>query len=335
MCTYNGSSFLREQLDSIAAQIRLPDELIVCDDRSTDETVEIVREFSRRVIFPVIILQNEQNLGSTKNFEQAIKNCKSDIIALSDQDDVWLPQKLERIAAEFEADPKVGLVFSDATLTDENLRPIGRRLWIETFRPRDQKAFTNGRAIDVLLQYNVVTGATMAFRSMILQAILPIPEFTEFIHDGWISLVSAMCSRIRFIRDPLIKYRQHSGQQLGAGLRRWQISRAERYSMTLEDRHIAIQRLEDYLLILSSEKLALMQSVAPERSRVPDTAALIQLIEEARCCIGGNVEHINARSSLPSSRMLRLPGVLREFETGRYGLFSRGWQSAILDLIRK
>ena len=88
LCTYNGEKFLREQLDSIALQTLLPDELVACDDRSCDSTMEILQEFRERVSFPVHIHQNEENLGSTKNFEKAIKLCSGDIIALCDQADV-------------------------------------------------------------------------------------------------------------------------------------------------------------------------------------------------------------------------------------------------------
>ncbi|HEY2971172.1 MAG TPA: glycosyltransferase, partial [Pyrinomonadaceae bacterium] len=97
MCTYNGAPYLREQLNSIAAQTRPPDELVVCDDVSADLTCEIVTSFAASVHFPVRLYVNEQNLGSTKNFERAIGLCEGDIIARSDQDDVWLPEKLRRI----------------------------------------------------------------------------------------------------------------------------------------------------------------------------------------------------------------------------------------------
>ena len=141
LCTYNGSRYLKEQLDSIAGQTRLPSELIIRDDRSTDDTVDIARRFAETAPFAVKVHVNSENVGSTKNFELAIEGCSGDIIALSDQDDIWLPQKLERLEAEFAADPGVGLVFSDAELTDEKLAPLGVRLWRETFKRRDQKEF--------------------------------------------------------------------------------------------------------------------------------------------------------------------------------------------------
>src|SRR5216683_3439034 len=114
MCTYNGARFLLHQLESIAAQTRLPNELVVCDDRSADESLEIVRSFAKRAPFPVRLEINEKNLGSTKNFEKAIGLCQGEIIALADQDDVWKPRKLAVLEKTLEEHPEAGYVFSDA-----------------------------------------------------------------------------------------------------------------------------------------------------------------------------------------------------------------------------
>src|SRR4051794_28588047 len=97
MCTYNGSTYLHEQLASIAQQSRLPDELVLCDDASTDATVSILAEFAQRASFPVNILVNEHNVGSTRSFERAISQCSGQGIALADQDDVWHREKLARL----------------------------------------------------------------------------------------------------------------------------------------------------------------------------------------------------------------------------------------------
>ncbi len=129
LCTYNGDSFLRQQLESIQQQTRLPDELVVCDDRSTDQTIVIVREFAATVSFPVVIVQNPETLGSARNFEQAIRLCTGDLIALSDQDDIWYPNRLQRSEQEFIAHPRAGLVFSDADIIDDQNRLQDGTLW--------------------------------------------------------------------------------------------------------------------------------------------------------------------------------------------------------------
>src|ERR1043166_3411462 len=97
LCTYNGAAFLREQLESIAAQTRTPDELVISDDQSTDGTLRLIEEFAETAGFPVRVSVNESNLGTAKNFEKAISLCRGDVIMLSDQDDVWHSDRLESV----------------------------------------------------------------------------------------------------------------------------------------------------------------------------------------------------------------------------------------------
>ena len=134
LCTYNGERFLSRQLTSIQQQTISPYELIVCDDCSTDSTIEIVRAFAASVAFPVRITRNEHNLGFVANFERAIRLCRGDLIALCDQDDIWYPIRLERSLEEFTADPEVGFVFSDADIIDDQDQPDGNatvdELWL-------------------------------------------------------------------------------------------------------------------------------------------------------------------------------------------------------------
>lgn len=219
MCTYNGENYLQEQLESIAGQTRLPDELVVCDDCSRDNTVKIIKKFANTVPFPVHIFVNDINLGSTKNFEKAISLCKGDIIALSDQDDVWHADKLMCIERVFLNSTEVGVVFTDAEVVDEQLNAIGYTLWQAiNFNKKKQKKVLNGKALELLLKGNFVTGATMAFQSKYKDIILPIPDdllLRIWVHDGWISLLIAAVGSVTFLPIPLIKYRQHSNNQAG------------------------------------------------------------------------------------------------------------------------
>ena len=129
LCTYNGEPFLRQQLASIQQQTRLPDELVVCDDQSTDQTLTIVRQFAASAPYTVKIFENERNLGFAANFERAIRLCEGDLIALSDQDDIWYPNRLERSEQELTAHPEAGLVFSDADVINDNDELAGPTLW--------------------------------------------------------------------------------------------------------------------------------------------------------------------------------------------------------------
>src|SRR5689334_5491599 len=165
MCTYNGAEFLPAQLESILAQSRKPDQIVICDDGSTDETRAILQSFEKKSPDVILLNFNKKNLGSIRNFEQAIKLCNGDVIALSDQDDVWRQDKLQLIEKAFNKQ-STGLVFSDAEIVGENLQPLNRRMWNEVdFNPHKRKLLDNGRALEVLVTGWTVTGATMAFRA--------------------------------------------------------------------------------------------------------------------------------------------------------------------------
>ncbi len=219
MCTYNGAAYLSEQLESLAAQTRLPDELVVCDDRSNDDgrTVEIIKAFALKSPFQVLLSDNRKTLGSKKNFEKAISRCRGDIIFLCDQDDVWRQDKLARFEDNFSSKPETGLVFSDAEVVDEKLRPLSRLS--DGFGRESSTDLEQDRAFSALLPRNLVTGATMAFRSSFRRLMMPIPNDTILQHDAWIALIIAAVAPVVFLKEPLIKYRQHGGQQIGVSIK--------------------------------------------------------------------------------------------------------------------
>ena len=213
MCTYNGGRYLQEQLESIALQSRLPMELVVCDDQSTDDTISILKRFQVEAPFAVKVIRNSQRLGSTKNFDQAIGVTCGDLVALCDQDDRWGSTKLERLSEALCEDPFLGGVFSDANLIDEDGGKIGQRLFEKhNFTPSKQRNFVSCPTA-TLLKYDVVTGATLMFRTAICRYSSPIP--VSWVHDGWLAWMIALHSRLGLIPEPLIDYRIHAGQQLG------------------------------------------------------------------------------------------------------------------------
>lgn len=216
MAVYNGAPYLADQLESIKNQTRWPDELIIVDDCSTDESVLLAQRFARAASFPVSIHINRVNIGSTRTFDRAISLCRGDVIALADQDDVWNPTKLSSLEKVFLSRPDLGLVFSDAEVVDENLQPLGYPLWrARHFDSALQRKIRANRSVDVLLRYNVVTGATMAFRSSLRAVISPIPQI--WVHDAWIAFVLACVTKLDYAPIPLIQYRQHAANQIGAG----------------------------------------------------------------------------------------------------------------------
>ena len=131
MATYNGEQFIAEQLESIARQSRLPDELVVSDDGSSDSTVEIVRQFASRAPFDVVVLRNQEHIanpepwfrGYTDNFFRAMRACTGDLIALCDQDDVWHADKLMKSARPLQLDQDVSLVIHSSRVVDEEPTP--------------------------------------------------------------------------------------------------------------------------------------------------------------------------------------------------------------------
>jgi len=318
MCTYNGGAYLQAQLDSIAAQTQLPAELVVCDDQSSDNTKDIVAAFAAKSSFPVHLWLNEKRLGSTKNFEKAIQLCTGDVIALADQDDVWYPKKLLRTADLLVAQPKVGLVFTDAEIVDESLQPTGRHLWQQIeFSPREQQQVKIGKSFDLLLrrEANVVTGATMAFRSQFKELILPIPDDITEIHDGWIALMIAAVADVALLDELLMQYRQHPRQQIGVRKIKGTRSQISQLETGLRPTSHAVEI--NFLKTLQQRLLNCHEH--------PNKKSLL--------AVETKLAHLQGRANLPICRLKRLPFVIKELCTRRYHLYSLGTISAVKDLL--
>ena len=215
LCTYNGEKFLEEQLASLASQERRPDELVVCDDGSTDKTVKLLESFAATVPFPVRIHVNPVNLGSTMNFDRAMRLCAGSLIAFCDQDDIWHPTRLARCARSLQDDPGLGLVFSNGKLIDDAGEQLPGRLWDQfTFNPAIRERIRQGDMLP-LVRYRFATGATVMFRARLRKYICPAAG--EWLHDGWLAAIAACVGRVGFIDEPLIAYRTHQQQQVGTG----------------------------------------------------------------------------------------------------------------------
>jgi len=319
LCTYNGEKFLPAQLESIRVQTRQPDEMIVNDDVSTDRTIEIIENFSKKAPFPVKLEINSQNLGSTKNFERAIWRATGNIIFLCDQDDVWLNHKIERIEKIFDSDDSIGLVFSDAVLIDEYSRPIGKNLWDYSFPWRERK---KKNMFEVLLRQNVVTGATAAFRSKFREVFSPIPtDIPNMIHDGWIALVISAFAKVQALDEKLIMYRQHPQQQLGIVR---ELSSHKDYEEIISLEAKEIQRLEKMRSVLQEFPAFQGGEIS---SSIQNVLELYIREKQER------IRHLQARMELPKLRFQRLIPIWHELLTGRYHRFSRGFLSAAKDLL--
>jgi len=216
LCTYNGEKYIREQLISLLNQTILPDEIIVCDDNSTDDTVSIINTFSNENQFNIFV--NTKNIGTIKNFEKAISLTTGDIIFLSDQDDIWYPDKIEKMINAFDNNLGNLLVFSNGDLIDGNGVLIGSTLWDKwDFNLEIRKNWKNNELAfnDLFKNNNKVTGATVAFCKELKNNILPINIPFEYWHDVWIALHASGLNGLHFIEESLIQYRIHSNQQIG------------------------------------------------------------------------------------------------------------------------
>lgn len=201
IATYNGAKYINEQIKSILSQLSLEDEIIISDDSSTDNTLEIIKKIkdNRIKIFP-----NQTFRNPIFNFENALKLAKGDYIFLADQDDVWLKNKVSIVKEE--------LVFHDVVITnckivDKNLKPINVSFF-------DLYKSKNGFISNLLK--NSYLGCCMAFRKEILPMVLPFPKNIPM-HDIWIGIVAELFYKSKFIQQPLVLYRRHGENESPAG----------------------------------------------------------------------------------------------------------------------
>lgn len=216
MCTYNGEKYIKAQLESILNQTIAIDEIIICDDGSSDNTIEIIAKFQAENPNKISLYRNPVNLGSNKNFEKAISICTGDYIFLSDQDDVWKTNKAEKIIQRFIENQSIEAVFSDGDLiNDNNAKISAHTLWDSVFFMENQLQKPVDLFCLIKSKRNMVTGATLCFKKEIKNLILPIPDIKKFYHDEWIAIIIASRNNLEYLTDKLISYRIHSGQQIG------------------------------------------------------------------------------------------------------------------------
>jgi glycosyltransferase involved in cell wall biosynthesis len=194
MATFNGSFHILEQLESFNRQSIQPDELIVFDDGSTDNTVEIIKEFSNSSTFLIRIYVNDLTLGYSQNFSKALSKCQGDFIFLSDQDDVWLDNKIETVLNKFESSEHIHLLIHDLDFCDTNLKLLGQT-----------KIERISKVADPMLRY--VTGMATVVRKDFLKMCLPILKRES--HDIWLHKCALALNVKGIIYESLSLYRRH------------------------------------------------------------------------------------------------------------------------------
>jgi glycosyltransferase involved in cell wall biosynthesis len=209
MATYNGARFLPTQLESIVSCLRDGDELIVVDDGSSDETLQIL-EASR---WPgLVVVRNPVNLGVKKAFEVGLRRATKEVVFLSDQDDVWMPGKRDAFVQKFVEDPECVLVISDAVIINADGRVVGSSFMstLGGFRPGVLDNVVRNRFI----------GCAMALRLSCAMRALPIPHGAPM-HDSWLGIVAGLSGKIRYIDRPYLMYRRHTGNVTPPSRRAW------------------------------------------------------------------------------------------------------------------
>ncbi len=314
LCTYNGEKFIAQQLSSILGQSRPVDEIVVSDDASTDGTIEIARRLLSGHSAPSLkILQNTSALGVTANFERAMAACTGEFICLSDQDDIWMPDRVELALERFRERPELQLVHSNAELVNEQGDSLGEDLFRAIgFSRLEKKRIREGHALKVLLRRNVVTGATVMIRRELFEHSRPFPA--PWVHDEWLAVIAGFRGQIDYLDQRLISYRQHESNQIGAG----SLGLGDRLGKLAEGRRSRNERL-----LSRARSLAGRFEAEPE-----EYSAQLRLLSAQK------LEHESFRSSLPSNRFARVLPVIAEFLRGRYSRFGRARFDVPRDLLQ-
>lgn len=200
MATYNGAVFLQKQLDSLLAQTYKNIEIIISDDCSTDETISIIETYKNK--FPAIYLyKNGNEKGVNKNFENAIKNCKGEYIALCDQDDIWLPHKIETLVNNI---GDAALIYHNSLFVDKNEQSMNKTI-------ADKLNCYSGDDSKIFLLLNCISGHTCMFTKKNVDKALPIPSNRFF--DWWLAFIASENGGVKFIDEILVHYRQHDNSK--------------------------------------------------------------------------------------------------------------------------
>ena len=197
MATYNGAIYVERQLRSILKQLDQEDEVIVVDDYSSDATLEVIEKIgdSRIKVF-----RNNSNKGVLKTFERAIRLASGEIIFLSDQDDIWYPEKVSSFLQIFDARPEVTLVLSDTKVINEADEIVSESFF------KNRGAFSSGLLHNIIKNKHL--GCTMAFRQSMIDKFLPFPADIPQ-HDIWIGCINSIYGKTSFLNETLMVYRRH------------------------------------------------------------------------------------------------------------------------------
>lgn len=318
LATYNGERYLQEQLDSYLVQTRLPDELIISDDSSTDGTLRILYDFAEMAPFDVVIMESDSNVGYGHNFRKALDAVTGDIVFLSDQDDVWFPGKIEKILGFFEEFPDVNLIAHDIEFCNEDLELVGQTKMGRMSKLAD-------------LQEDYVVGMASAVKKSFLNLCSYAPPGFNVPHDTWIHRCGYALQCKKLVYDVLAYHRRHDSNETGYKLLNAKMKLGVSKYLWLEfvhifkDKPLLGSRDPSFLKWLEEKKAEIVQS------GFFDTHGVDRLIEEEK-----NRIHIvqRRREILSQPRFRRLWPSIAMLISGEYRNF-RGALSFMRDLLLK
>ena len=318
--TYNGLKYLPQQLESIATQTRPVHHVVVSDDRSTDGTWEFLETWAQQAPMRVTLIRNETQLGLSRNFEQSIAAVEADIIFTSDQDDIWVPERVALLTEVFEQHPNVLLVHTDAILVDAEGRDLGTTLLGELELSRTERAALHaGNAFSVYCRRSVVTGATVAIRSTLLRLALPFQ--TGWFHDAWLALIAAAVGEVRLLETPTIHYRQHGNNLVGV----------KKHGPWLKLKHILWQmKGQEQLDAVINDNVATRTKLHARLAGLAGAAPAALAFSER------SLAFYSHRAALPALPVRRLAAVLKGVASRQYATYSYvPWTDTIRDIFRK
>jgi glycosyltransferase involved in cell wall biosynthesis len=307
LCAYGDAPYLAEQLASIAEQSQPIDELLVGDDGSPSLSSPEVQQQLQRLSARVFV--NAPRLGAAQNFSRGLERAQGNIVFLSDQDDVWHPNKVRVIEAAFRAVPSTLLVATDAQFIDASGNPDGRSLGSTLGLDRQTRLQTSDW-LYALLRRNRITGATCAVSRRLLDLALPVPP--NFWHDEWLALVAAACEGLIWMPDRLMRYRIHDGN--AAGLRGIGPKAVVAAAIAGGTAHHAAKAAK--AAVLAEHLRSLGEVVVPARRRQVEAA----------------VTFWRERATLPASLPRRMAFVVDTLRSRGYSNFADGLKSAMRDL---
>lgn len=317
MTSYNGATYLQQQLDSFTRQTRLPDELVVCDDCSSDDTVKVLKRFQKTAPFTVHIHCNQENLGFIKNFAQALSLCSGDLICLSDQDDIWLEDKLSTVEVFFNENPATCLTINDLFVSDELCQ---KRFFTK---------LSNVKALG-LSKSAYIAGCATTIRAEFLKIALPIPSCIRS-HDLWLNHLAIFLGARSILRQPLQLYRRHSDSVTTHSIA---VNKRIRFPMFSRIKQFGLEDCRD-----GWRKEIAQRNEFIERLRsAPLIKNNLQLSQQH---IDNSISQLNKKNTatekrielMSSGKIPRIPKIIQLWAQGVYGQFE-GWKSAVKDMLR-